>query len=91
MGGGCVKVVSKAKFLISYANMWSSLIGLGKVSGFITLFCSPAEGRRVRNPRKPWISAKKPNMVRKCGCQNILQFLFLGGVRNNRELVCGCY
>ena len=36
MGGGCVKVASKAKFLISYGNNWSSLIGLGKVSGFFT-------------------------------------------------------
>ncbi len=37
VGGGCVKVASKAKFLISYGNNWSSLIDLGKVSGFFTL------------------------------------------------------
>jgi len=38
MGGGCVKVASQAKFLISYANMWSSLIGLAKGPGFFTHF-----------------------------------------------------
>ena len=62
-------------------------IGVGKLYAFF----QPSGGPPGEESQKTADFCQKPDHVRNYWCRETLQFLFLGGVRNYRGLVRGCY